>query len=139
MIVYELKCDSGHGFEAWFKDSAAFERQQAAGEVLCPACGGSKVSKALMTPNIAVKKAAAPALDDEGARVARAMVDKMREEVEANCDYVGPKFAEEARRIHYGEVGERNIYGEATLKEAKELKDEGVEVAPIPWMSRHDA
>jgi len=139
MIVYELKCDLGHGFEAWFKDSAAFERQQAAGEVLCPACGGSKVSKALMTPNISVKKAAAPVLDDDGGRASRAMVDRLREEVEANCDYVGPKFAEEARRIHYGEVGERNIYGEATLKEAKELKDEGVEVAPIPWMSRHDA
>src|SRR5579875_2691245 len=112
-----------HEFEAWFRDSAGFEAQHAAGEIACPLCGERSVDKAIMAPRLARTRdaGASAAL----ARMRRALLE-MRAQIEAHCDYVGPRFAEEARRIHYGEVDPHGIYGEATEAESRELADEGI-------------
>ena len=135
MIVYDLKCAEGHQFEAWFRDSAAYE----ADGVTCPICGSGKVEKALMAPNLARggPRDPAPQVDAGAVRVRRAL-SELREQVEANCDYVGPRFPEEARRIHYGETDPRGIYGESTAEEADALKEEGVQVHRLPWVSREN-
>lgn len=134
MIRYALICDRDHEFDGWFSSSDGFEAQAGAGEVLCPHCGSKRVSKALMAPNVAKSASrqgeAAPA--DEMARKMSMMMLALKKHVEENCDYVGDAFAEEARRIHYGETEHHEIYGEATLDEARELIEEGVEVAPLP-------
>lgn len=139
MIVYDLKCSHGHQFEGWFRDSATFERQAVAGEVLCSVCGDAQVSKVPMAPRLGKGKAA----DEAQAAKQRAevihMLTELRRKVESNCDYVGDRFAEEARRIHYGETDPHGIYGEATPEEARELAEEGVEVARIPWVPISDA
>lgn len=136
MIKYALKCEDGHAFEGWFSNSADYDAQAEAGQLECPVCGTSHVTKALMAPAVATSRktearkesmardAAVSALN-EAARRAKDYVEK-------NFDHVGKSFPEEARKIHYGEAEERPIYGEATPKEAKELKDEGVEIAPVP-------
>ena len=153
MIVFNLNCHKGHGFESWFKDSAAFERQSKRGLVECPACGSSKVAKALMAPRLAGTKksrkalaAAAPAQVAMGndPAVAQAaeihkQLAKLRSHVEKNFEHVGEKFAEEARKIHYGETEHRDIYGEASNDEAQALAEEGVEIARIPWVRTSDA
>lgn len=140
MIVFELKCGTGHRFEAWFKDGAACEAQIAAGSVSCPVCGDADVSKAPMAPRIG-KGAAADAV--ERARElqieAKKKLAQLRDQVERNFDYVGDRFAEEARRIHYGEVDPRAIYGETTDNEAAELVEEGVGFQRIPWIPRSDS
>ena len=140
MIVYDLKCRKGHQFEAWFRDSAAFDAQQAAGDVRCPSCGSKKVEKALMAPNLgrAKQRAAAPQEQPEAKQVRQAL-HELRRQVEANCDYVGERFPEEARKIHYGEVDPKGIYGESTPEEAKALHDEGVKVQRIPWLPRENS
>lgn len=138
MIVFDVKCDKDHVFEAWFPDSGAFERQRRKGQVTCPVCGGTKVEKALMAPNIASsrrKDAAREAVD--AARAMQALT-KLRQHIETNCDYVGPKFAEEALKIHHGETEKREIYGEASDAEARGLKEEGVEFSRVPWLPRAD-
>lgn len=137
MIVFDLKCKEGHVFEAWFPDSKAFESQKAKKAIACPACGNRRVSKAPMAPNIARGKTREtgvkpPALAERNETMV--MLSKLRAEVEKNCDYVGEKFSEEARKIHYGETEKRNIYGEASKEEAEELVDEGVEFQRIPWV-----
>jgi hypothetical protein len=153
MIHYQLRCSADHNFDGWFRDSAAFDAQAERGLVSCPACGNTTVNRALMAPRIrkgaAVVDASgtpdavpAPA-GPEKAGIAmpdhvRAMLQKMRSEVERNCDYVGPSFAEEARRIHRGESDKRGIYGESTPEQAEALADEGIEVARIPWVPRAD-
>lgn len=162
MIHYQLRCTSGseaHAFDSWYKDSAAFEALQQAGLVECPVCGGTKVDRALMSP--AIPKKGRPARNApppapppapptappaEGPQAAagpmpaqlRAMLQKLRAEVEKSCDYVGDGFAEEARRIHNGESEQRGIYGEATEAEAEALRDDGIEVGRIPWVPRSD-
>jgi len=138
MIVFDLKCGKGHVFEAWFPDSAGFEAQRTDGKVICPVCGDNGCEKAIMAPNIAV-----PRGDGEARRKAAAVemwqqLGQLRRKVEENCEYVGERFAEEARKIHYGETDKRDIYGEATADEAKSLKDEGVEFGLIPWVPRAD-
>ncbi len=130
MIVYNLKCANGHVFEGWFQSSAAFDAQSGEGKLLCPTCDTHKVEKAIMAPAVAGTKKAVSAKDE--LKKMRQFMTGMRKYVEANADYVGPRFHEEARKIHYGETEERHIYGEATLKEAKELIEEGVDVAPLP-------
>jgi hypothetical protein len=130
VIVYNLKCGRGHEFEGWFKDSAAFDGQAADGKLTCPFCASHKVEKAMMAPALAGTKKSLSANDE--LKKMRQFVSGMRKYIEENAEYVGPKFPEEARKIHYGETEERHIYGEATLKEAKELLEEGVDVAPIP-------
>jgi hypothetical protein len=146
MILYSLRCDSEHEFESWFKDSAAYERQATRALVACPHCGSHKVEKAIMAPRVArgaaVPASAPPAKsvspDPKAAQLRRALLE-LRRQVEDNCDYVGPRFAEEARRIHYGEADARGIYGESTREEAEALAEEGVEVASLPWIEPGDA
>ena len=138
MILFDLRCAEGHVFEAWFRDSASYDGQAKAGAVSCPACGSRKVEKAPMAPRIGKGSEVARQVATELADMKR-QLQELRAKVESNCDYVGPKFAEEARRIHHGEVAHRDIYGEATDDEAKELAEEGIEFARIPWLPRHDS
>ena len=135
MIRYNLICRKAHEFEGWFRDSALFDEQVAAGEVVCPVCGSKKVEKALMAPRVAAGRDRGRATKEanEAGKVMNALRE-LRSHVEANCDYVGPEFAEEARKIHYGETDQRNIYGETSSDEAKSLEEEGVEVQRIPWV-----
>lgn len=132
MIKYTLLCDNNHDFEGWFPSVAGYERQAEAHQVTCPVCGSAMVRKAVMTPNIATRtkrpKASNGPLSPEAVETLRAV----RKHVVENADYVGPRFAEEARKIHYGEIEARGIYGEATPTEAKALLDDGVSVAPLP-------
>ena len=133
MIRYALQCEKDHEFDGWFPSSEGFDAQTAAGDVLCPHCGSPNVRKALMAPSIgkSAGKAVAPTPADMAQKMSMMML-ALKKHVEENCDYVGDKFAEEARRIHYGESDHRDIYGEATPDEARELIEEGVEVAPLP-------
>ncbi|MCJ2063931.1 DUF1178 family protein [Methylobacterium sp. J-088] len=142
MIRYSLVCEAGHGFESWFPSSDSFDTQVARGLVACPVCDSSAVGKALMVPSIArtdrgpvvrPAQAEAPvALIAEPERQVRAMLKALREHVVSNSEHVGPRFPEEARKIHYGEAEGRSIYGEASPAEARALIDEGIEVAAIP-------
>jgi hypothetical protein len=157
MILYTLCCAKGHEFESWFKDSKTYERQEKRALIPCPACGSAKVTRALMTPRIGksgkkseavevavpVEATAAPAADPQMAAFAQHMPKEMREtllklrqQVEKNCDYVGGNFAEEARKIHYGEADKRGIYGETSEKEAEALVEEGIEFGRVPWIPR---
>ena len=136
MILFTLRCGSGHEFEAWFRDGAGFEAQQKAGEIACPDCGDTGVEKALMAPNIGRSHKKTPPISPAQMRAA---LLELRRQVETNCDYVGERFAEEARKIHYGEVDPHGIYGEATLEESRELADEGISFGRIPWISSTDA
>ena len=135
MILFDLRCKEGHAFEAWFRDSAAYEDQAAAGDLACPVCGSAEISKGLMAPAVNSRPRIDPAQAAEAMRLWR----RVQNHIEKNFDHVGPRFAEEARKIHHGEVEKRSIYGEATKAEAKELRDEGIDVNQIPWLPRHDA
>ncbi len=140
MIRYALRCGSEHEFEAWFRDSAGYDEQHAAGEVACPVCGDSDVTKALMTPGIPRKgnrnvDAVRSRTEKLTGDVMEA-VERLRRHVEENCDYVGSEFAEEARKIHYGETDERGIYGEATPEDAEALDEEGIEVYSLPKVAK---
>jgi hypothetical protein len=130
VIVYSLQCSGGHDFEGWFRDSGAFDEQNAQGKLVCPVCETHAICKAPMAPalNGASTRRSAP----EEMRKMRKFMTGLRKYVEQNAEYVGPQFPEEARKIHYGETEERHIYGEATLKDVKELVEEGVEIAPLP-------
>lgn len=133
MILFRLRCANDHHFEGWFRDNAGFDAQAAAGEISCPECGDCKVEKAIMAPRL--NRAHGSALDaPDIAKHMRQALGELRRKVEESCDYVGEKFPEEARRIHYGETDPRPIYGEATPEEARELTEEGVEVGMIPWV-----
>ena len=136
MILFTLRCASGHEFEGWFRDGDGFETQQKTGEITCPHCGDNQVEKALMAPNIARSRSKTPALSP--AQMRAALVE-LRRQVETNCDYVGERFAEEARKIHYGEADPHGIYGEASADESRELAEEGIEVGRIPWIPTTDA
>lgn len=152
MIAYDFSCDKDHSFEAWFKDAAAYERQAKRKLVCCAVCGSTKVKKALSAPAIsgtrsqnstavAASPAKAYANHPEAAKMAALMnqLAELRKHVEANADNVGDRFAEEARKIHYGEVEKRSIFGEASDAEATALAEEGVEFARIPWVRRSDS
>ena len=130
MIAYNLRCNRGHEFEGWFKDSAAYDAQAANGKLMCPICSSRKIEKAIMSPAVAGTKMTASAKDE--LKKMRQFMSGMRKYVKENAEYVGPRFPEEARKIHYGEIEDRHIYGEATFQEAKELIEEGVDVAPLP-------
>jgi hypothetical protein len=159
MIRYALACQSGHTFESWFASSAAYDRQVKRGLVSCPVCNSSKVEKAIMAPRLsgagrrdagpppaAAVESPAPASvsqPPEGTpapvammtpqeRELRKKLRELREHLTRNADYVGRKFPEEARKMHYGELDRRSIYGEATPEQAKELHEEGVEFHPLP-------
>lgn len=142
MIHYQLECTDGHSFDGWFKSSDAFDKQIARKLITCPECGTRKVAKSIMAPSIATRREPRPVSvtnhdkpDDKVAAARRelaAAMRKLRAAVEANSEYVGPRFAEEARKIHYGEVDEKGIYGEATPAEVKELHEEGIPCHPLP-------
>jgi hypothetical protein len=136
MILFTLRCARGHEFEGWFRDSDGFEAQQKSGEIACPECGDSSVEKAVMAPRLGRSREAAPPISPAQFRAA---LLEMRRQVEANCDYVGGRFAEEARRIHYGEIDPHGIYGEATEQESQELTDEGIKFGRIPWVAPTDS
>lgn len=136
MILFALRCARDHEFEGWFRDGAAYDEQSAAGKIACPACASTEVEKAPMAPRLARSRQAEAPPSPETLRTA---LRELRRRIEANCDYVGEAFAEEARRIHHGEADPRAIYGEATKEEAESLADEGVEVSRIPWVPLNDA
>lgn len=158
MIRYSLVCERKHEFEVWFKNSADYDKQSKRGLVTCPSCGSVKVEKALMAPSlghgthkgstdIAVPAAKpgpeAPAPAETKAPVAmispqerefRTKLKELRDHLTKNAENVGGKFPEEARKMHYGEIEHRSIYGEASPKEAKDLADEGIEFHPLPML-----
>ena len=156
MIHYQLRCDQDHEFDGWFINSAGFEKQAKRGLIECPQCGGTKVERALMAPAVSTREIARlpdtapvpvqqvlpppPTLPSGAPMPARmiAMLQRMREVVEKNCDYVGPAFADEARKMHSGEVEERGIYGETTPDEAEALAEEGIIVHNLPWVPPAD-
>ena len=140
MIHYDLICDKGHAFDGWFSNSAAYDAQAAKGLVSCSHCGSVKVEKQLMAPGIPQKsnrkepspKQMVSGPVDPRLSAMMQMVREMRKHVEENAEYVGDRFAEEARKIHYEESGERGIYGETSPDEAKALIEEGIAVHPLP-------
>ena len=157
MIHYQLRCSQDHGFDGWFRDSTSFEKQAKRGLIECPECGGTQVERALMAPALAKRQtlqvpvepppsppAEASAGVPEKAAAGRlpaqmlAVLQRMRAEVEKNCDYVGPDFADQARAMHRGEVEPKGIYGETTEEQAESLAEEGIDVAKIPWVPRAD-
>jgi hypothetical protein len=131
VIVYSLHCSAGHGFEGWFRDSSAYDAQAADGKLVCPVCDSRRIEKAPMAPALPSAVGERKSAPDE-LRKMRQFVTGLRKYVQENAEYVGARFPEEARKIHYGETEERHIYGEASLDEARELVEEGVEVAPLP-------
>jgi hypothetical protein len=165
MIHYQLRCSESHEFDGWFKDSTTFEHQAERGLVECPTCGDTKVERALMAPAVAsrgksrepiqVETPAEPSAEPPAqvpvpvaAPMAAAgklpahvvsVLQRIRAEVEKHCDYVGPAFAEEARKIHRGESDKRGIYGESTPSEAEALAEEGIDISRIPWVPRADS
>jgi len=137
MILFTLRCPQGHEFEGWFRDSSGFEAQQNAAEIACPHCGDTSVEKAVMAPRLRRSRQTGPpavALAET-----RKALTELRRQIETNCDYVGGRFAEEARRIHYGETDPHGIYGEASNEESRALADEGISFGKIPWIPYNDA
>jgi hypothetical protein len=154
MIHYALVCQQGHDFESWFQDSAAYDKQVKRGLVTCPHCGSAKVEKAIMAPRLSAaakkknapieaaaapaERPAAPAAPAPVAMISpqeqefRAKLKELRDHLTKSADDVGAKFPEEARKMHYGEIEHRSIYGVASPDEAKELSEEGIEFHPLP-------
>jgi hypothetical protein len=160
MIRYALACDNGHSFESWFQNSVAYDKQAKRGLVTCPVCNSAKVEKAIMAPQlhrtdverprpIVAPPPAPPAAPTPSTpptapgkspvaimspkeRELRSKLKELRDHVTKNANYVGPRFPEEARKIHYGETEHRSIYGEASPEDAKALHEEGIEFAPLP-------
>jgi hypothetical protein len=157
MIRYALSCEQDHAFESWFQNSAAYDKQKKRGLVTCPVCGSAKVDKAIMAPRLARAEVADPeppaptptppqptpmppmpqpktpvAIMSSQERELRQKLKELRDHVTRNASYVGPRFPEEARKIHYGETEHRSIYGEASPDEAKALHEEGIEFHPLP-------
>jgi len=142
MIKYALACADGHEFESWFPDSEAYEKLHKRRLVVCPACGSAEVGKAIMAPAVvgaeravAVAQKAAGTQVDDKRREMRAMVARLRQEIEANTVDVGPRFPELARAIHLGDEPERAIRGQASAEEARALVEEGVRVMPMPALA----
>lgn len=133
MISYNLRCAKDHEFEGWFKDSTAFADQRDAADIGCPICGDHQIEQALSVPNISSGKTQSRAVAEKATQM-RAALREIRQHVEKTHDNVGDNFAEEARKIHYGETEARAIYGDASPTEAKELVEEGVSIAPLPWI-----
>jgi hypothetical protein len=165
MIRYDLRCVSGHEFDGWYRDSDAFAKLKAASLLECPFCGSTDIDKRLMTPSVRKARGvkgrpvqappetlpapapSRPAPAPPGARAVAgpmpaqlmAMLQRMRAEVEKHCEYVGPAFAEEARKLHRGESDRKGIYGEATEAEADALREEGLEIGHLPWVPRAES
>lgn len=139
MIRYSLKCEAGHGFDSWFKGDEAFSALKAAGQLACPVCGATMVEKDLMAPAVRPARkaeAAAPARPDLKAPGSdlEEKIAALRRQIEENSEYVGMNFAAEARAIHAGDAPERTIHGEAKPAEARAMLEEGLPVAPLPFL-----
>ena len=152
MIRYSLHCDRGHSFESWFQSSSAYESQEKRKLVNCPVCGSARVERAIMAPQIVSKKGRDSQSNDAPVpvqpteviapgstpllmaqeRELRAKLKELRDHIVKNADNVGERFPNEARKMHYGDIEHRPIYGEASPEEARSLIDEGVEVSPLP-------
>lgn len=165
MILFDLSCANEHVFESWFKDGITYEKLASMGGVECPLCGDRKVRKAPMAPNLLTgkKRPAAqpmlpaipdmaqpslpsvpqnpekPIIEKETANRLLKALDVLRKHIEKHFTDVGRKFPEEARKIHYGEAEKKNIFGHATQEEIQELKDEGIEIIPLPVVMKRDA
>lgn len=139
MIRYSLRCPDGHDFDSWFRSSADFGRLDAAGQVVCAVCGKGGVGKTLMAPAVAGEREAAAPLTTPSHDPRAQALEKLRAHVEANSDYVGLGFAAEARAMHEGRRPARSIHGEARLEEARRLIEEGVPVAPLPFLPKQRA
>lgn len=148
MIHYQLRCDDGHEFEGWFRDSASFDSQAAGGLLSCPRCGTTQVGRGLMAPAVRTRRAA-PQPEPVSTAVAagrgpqspavlpdevRAVLQRLRSEVERQCDDLGDRFADEAIRMSRGEIAARGIYGNATDEDREALADEGIEIMQLPWL-----
>ncbi|MFP5480112.1 MAG: DUF1178 family protein [Alphaproteobacteria bacterium] len=137
MIRYSLKCAAGHGFDSWFQSAEAFATLQGAGQLACPVCGATRVEKELMAPAVRpARKAEAaerPSLADPASEL-EAAIAALKKQIEDNSEYVGMNFAAEARRIHAGEAPERAIHGEAKPEDARKMLEEGLPVAPLPFL-----
>ena len=152
MIRYSLQCDRSHTFESWFQSSVAYESQEKRKLVNCPVCGSAKVERSIMAPRIVGKKGRDSQKNEVAAtaqpaevtapgstpllmaqeRELRAKLKELRDHIVKNADNVGERFPNEARKMHYGDIEHRPIYGEASPEEARSLIDEGVEVSPLP-------
>ncbi|MCA0422045.1 MAG: DUF1178 family protein [Proteobacteria bacterium] len=137
MIRYALACDSAHAFESWFRSSDDYEAQVARSLVSCPVCGSVQITKQVMAPQVArtdaeMPPAETPALMDQRATAIRRMIGDLHRYLAENSEDVGPRFADEARKIHYGESEERVIHGKTTGKEAEALVEEGISILPLP-------
>ena len=148
MIQYALKCENGHSFESWFQSAEAFDKLSKADMVACAVCGSPHVDKAIMAPRVRPARSAvadstprdraqdansaAGALSTPASKAESALVE-LRRRLERDSDYVGKRFAREARAIHEGDAPERSIYGEADIEEAKALIEDGVPVTPLPF------
>ena len=143
MILFDLKCKNGHRFEAWFPSNSKYEYQVKRNLILCPNCNTSKIEKSLMAPNInlgkntKITKKASEKADEKN--IMEKEIRKFKKYIEKNTDNVGKNFAEEARKIYYGEKKSRSIRGETTNEEAKELLEEGVPFSKLPWNTKEDA
>ena len=151
MIRYTLRCERGHQFESWFQSSSAYESQERRHLIDCPSCGSDKIERAIMAPQIVSKKGREPAQPAPTApveapvsestslmmaqeRELRSKLKELRDHIVKNADNVGERFPNEARKMHYGDIEHRPIYGEASPEEARALIDEGVEVSPLPTL-----
>lgn len=137
MIRYDLTCPKGHDFDSWFQSAEAFDALSAAGHLTCAVCGATGVQKRIMAPAVrpARKAGEKPKLKNPTNDLEATMAE-MRRQIEANSDYVGLNFATEARRMHEGKIEERAIYGEAKADEARALLEDGIPVAPLPFMPK---
>ena len=136
MIKFDLVCENGHIFEASFDDSASFEKQRKKNQIECPFCNSSKISKSVMAPNVANKSTSSSKINRKQNKLFsnyNKQLNKIKSEIEKNFTYVGKKFPEEARKIHYGETKDKPIYGEATDKESQELVEEGIQLIKLPF------
>ncbi|MCY4034316.1 MAG: DUF1178 family protein [Hyphomicrobiales bacterium] len=153
MIRYRLECGNGCEFDGWFRNSQAFDKQSAAGDILCPHCGDGDVSKALMAPGVVTRKesprtnagkakananAAMVSPSDRERHREEALLSLVHEHIERNFDYLGGNFPDEARAMHRGEAAERSIYGEASAEDVRELGEEGIEVFALPKKPRRN-
>ena len=136
MIRYALLCEHEHAFEAWLGSSADYDEQAERGLVECPMCSSQLIRKQIMSPSVAGTKASRAAPPPEMQAVMMEAANRVRKHVEDNFDYVGDRFAREARDIHEGVSPDRGIYGEATPREVRELVEDGVQVAPVPGAPR---
>jgi hypothetical protein len=142
MIVFDLQCHARHVFEAWFGSSDDYDRQIARGLLACPICGDDRIGKAAMAPAVPVKGnrsndvSASERTEAEEIKAELEALAEFQAEIEAGSDYVGDRFADEARALHLGEAPERAIHGEATLAEAEALAEEGIAIRRLPFRAR---